>query len=219
MANDKQTRQQSSERPQTTTGAQQGEWQPGQRTSTSTQSGYTQESQQPSGGLAKRQEQAREAGQFPTFGPFSLMRRMTEDMDRLFENFGIGRSLFPTDLWQGAGFGREGSMTAWVPRIEMGEKDGKLCILADLPGVKKEDLNVHVDEDAVTIEGERRQERTIDERGYYQSERSYGSFYRQIPLPQGAQTDAATAEFKDGVLEIEIPAAQSSRGRKLEIKD
>jgi len=220
MANDKQPRQQSSERPQTTiSGAQQGEWQPGQRTSTGTQSGYTQESQQPSRGLARRQEQTPEAGQFPTFGPFSLMRRLTDDIDRLFENFGMGRSFFPTDFWQGGGVGREGSMGAWAPRIEMGEKDGKVCILADLPGVKKEDLNIHVDEDSVTIEGERRQERTIDERGYYQSERSYGSFYRQIPLPQGAQTDAATAEFKDGVLQIEIPAPQTSRGRKLEIKD
>ena len=62
-------------------------------------------------------------------------------------------------------------------------------------------------------------ERTTEQRGYYQSERSYGSFYRSIPLPEGVQAESATAEFKDGVLQIEIPAPQrQSHGRKLEIK-
>ena len=221
MANDRQSRQQSSERAQTIGGgAQQGEWQPSLSTSIGAQDRYPQESQSSSrSNLVRRRETGLEGG-YPGFGPFSLMRRLTDDIDRIFENFGMGRTLFPTDLWQSGSVGREGSMATWVPRIEMGEKDGKVCISADLPGVKKEDLDVHIDEDAVTISGERRQERTIDERGYYQSERSYGSFYRSIPLPDGTPTDAATAEFKDGVLQIEIPAPQiKSHGRKLEIKD
>ncbi len=221
MANDRQSRQQSSERAQTIGGgAQQGEWQPSLGTPMGSQDRYPQESQSSSrSNLVRRRETGLEGG-YPGFGPFSLMRRLTDDIDRIFENFGMGRTLFPTDLWQSGSVGREGSMATWVPRIEMGEKDGKVCISADLPGVKKEDLDVHIDEDAVTISGERRQERTIDERGYYQSERSYGSFYRSIPLPDGTPTDAATAEFKDGVLQIEIPAPQiKSHGRKLEIKD
>ena len=220
MANDRQSRQQSSERAQTSGGgAQQGEWQPS-RTSMGSQGAYPQESQSATrGNLARRRETGLEGG-YPGFGPFSLMRRLTDDIDRIFENFGMSRSFFPSELWQGGSFGRESSMATWAPRIEMGEKDGKVCISADLPGVKKEDLDVHIDEDAVTIAGERRQERTVDERGYYQSERSYGSFYRSIPLPEGTQTDAATAEFKDGVLQIEIPAPErKSHGRKLEIKD
>ena len=91
--------------------------------------------------------------------------------------------------------------------------------IVDLPGVKKDDLDVEVTDDAVTIEGERRQERTKEERGYYQSERSYGSFYRSIPLPEGVEPESATAEFKDGVLQIEIPAPErKSRTHKLEIK-
>jgi len=221
MANDRQSRQQSSERAQTSgAGAQQGEWQPSQRSSMGAQGTHPQESQPTTRrNLARRHETGLE-GAYPGFGPFSLMRRLTDDIDRIFENFGMGRSFFPSDLWQGGDLGRESSMAAWTPRIEMGEKDGKIRISADLPGVKKEDLDVHIDEDAVTIAGERRQEHTIDERGYYQSERSYGSFYRSIPLPEGTETESAAAEFKDGVLRIEIPAPQTkSHGRKLEIKD
>jgi HSP20 family protein len=214
MANDR-SRQQSSERAQTSSGsAQQGEWQPGQRGTSNQQGGYPQESQAQS--TSRDMTRRAETGQYPTFGPFSMMRRLTEDIDRMFENFGMGRSFFPTELWQA---GREGMMAAWSPRIEMSEKEGKVCISADLPGVKKEDLIVNVADDAVTIEGERRQERATDEHGYYQSERSYGSFYRSIPLPEGAQPESATAEFKDGVLQIEILAPErKGRTHKLEIR-
>src|SRR5437660_2683465 len=154
MANDRQSRQQSSERAQTSgAGAQQGEWQPSQRSSMGAQGTYPQESQPTTRrNLARRHETGLE-GAYPGFGPFSLMRRLTDDIDRIFENFGMGRSFFPSDLWQGGDLGRESSMAAWAPRIEMGEKDGKIRISADLPGVKKEDLDVHIDEDAVTIGG------------------------------------------------------------------
>ena len=214
MANDR-SRQQSSERAQTSSGsAQQGEWQPSQRSTSNQQGGYPQESQAQS--TSRDMTRRAETGQYPTFGPFSMMRRLTEDIDRMFENFGVRRSFFPNELWQA---GREGMMATWSPRIEMSEKEGKVCISADLPGVKKEDLIVNVTDDAVTIEGERRQERATDEHGYYQSERSYGSFYRSIPLPEGAQPESATAEFKDGVLQIEIPApGRKGRTHKLEIR-
>jgi len=214
MANDRQSRQQQSERPQTSVGsAQQGEWQPSQRSSSAQQGGYSQESPMQSFRELTRRS---EPSPYGMFGPFSMMRRLSEDLDRMFENFGIGRSFFPTDFWQS---GREAMMAAWSPRIEMSEEDGRVRISADLPGVKREDLDVEVTDDAVTIEGERRHERTMEERGYYQSERSYGSFYRSIPLPEGVEPEAATAEFKDGVLQIEIPTpARKSRTHRLEIK-
>jgi len=214
MANDRQSRQQQSERAQTDVGsAQQGEWQPSQRGSSGQQGGYSQESHtQSSREMTKRPEPSH----YPGFGPFSMMRRLSEDIDRMFESFGMGRGFLPTDFWQG---GREAVMAAWSPRIEMSEEDGKVRIYADLPGVKKEDLDVKVTDDAVTIEGERRHERTREERGYYQSERSYGSFYRSIPLPEGVEPESATAEFKDGVLQIEIAAPErKSRAHRLEIK-
>jgi len=214
MANDRQSRQQQSERAQTSAGsAQQGEWQPSQRSANAQQGGYSQESPMQS---SREMTRHSEPSDYPAFGPFSMMRRLSEDIDRMFENFGMGRGFFPTDFWQG---GREAMMAAWSPRIEMSEEDGKVRISADLPGVRREDLDVEVTDDAVTIEGERRHERTKEERGYYQSERSYGSFYRSIPLPEGVEPESATAEFKDGVLQIEIPAPErKSRTHKLEIK-
>ena len=146
-------------------------------------------------------------------GPFSMMRRITDEMDRLFENFGLGRSFFPSE------FGGEAGASLWSPHVEVSERDGKIVVYADLPGVKKEDVSVEVNPDSITIQGQRNQESTRDERGYYHSERVYGSFYRTIPLPEGADIENATATFREGVLQIEIQAPkQMSRGRTLEIK-
>ena len=84
-----------------------------------------------------------------------------------------------------------------------------------------DDVKVEVTEDAVTVQGERRREHEEERGGVYRSERSYGSFYRVIPLPDGAIPDQAKATFKDGVLEIRMPAPpdQVTRGRRLDIKE
>jgi len=156
-------------------------------------------------------------------GPFSVMRRISDEMDRLFENFGMGRGFFGGEQDQGrgydvGGYGQAPSM--WSPHVEVFERGGKLVIQADLPGMKREDIHVRVEENEVILQGERRQEQTNDQGGYYRSERSYGSFYRTIPLPEGTNADSATASFRDGVLEIELDAPrQQQRGRTLEIRD
>ena len=92
---------------------------------------------------------------------------------------------------------------------------------ADLPGLKKEDVQVDVTENAITIHGERREEHQDEREGYFHSEREYGQFYRTIPLPEGVITDSAQASFKNGVLEISMqaPPAEATRGRRIEIKD
>jgi HSP20 family protein len=170
-------------------------------------------------------QQRRGTSQFPSSyygGPLSVMRRISEDMDRLFDAFGFGRGLFPAGFGQNAlsGHGGEGGSALWTPHIEVRERDGKFLVSADLPGVKKEDVNVEITQDAVTIQGQRKQEKSSSEGGFYRSERSYGSFYRTIPLPEGANTDNASATFRDGVLQIEIEVPQQkSSGRTLEIKD
>lgn len=154
-------------------------------------------------------------------GPLSVMRRISEDMDRLLDSFGFGRGLFPTAFGQDAltGYG-EGAWSLWTPHIEVSERDGKFFVSADLPGVKKEDVKVEITQDAVTIQGQRKQEKTSSEAGFYRSERSYGTFYRTIPLPEGAKTENASATFRDGVLQIEIETPQQkSSSRTLEIKD
>jgi len=152
------------------------------------------------------------------------MRRISDEMDRLFENFGMGRGLFQSEpdqgrSWDVGGYGA-GAPSMWSPHIEVCERNGKLLIQADLPGMKRDDVHVRVEDDEVIIQGERRQEQAQNESGYYRSERSYGSFYRTIPLPEGTNADSASATFRNGVLEIELDAPrQQQRGRTLEIRD
>ncbi len=150
-------------------------------------------------------------------GPFDFIDRMSEEMDRVFDrvfrDFGMPRRSW----WRspGAMTGREGT---WAPRVEAFQKGDRFIVRADLPGLKKEDVQVELTEDAVTIHGERREEHEEEREGYYHSEREYGQFYRTVPLPEGVIGESAQASFKNGVLEISMQAAPSE-GRKLEIKD
>ena len=153
-------------------------------------------------------------------GPFQLISRLSDEMDRLFESFGMGAA-WPRSTGRAAGqSGGPGLRTLWAPHIEVAERNGKLLIQADLPGVRKEDVNVQIEDDAVIIQGQRHQENERNEGGFYHSERSYGSFYRVIPLPEGTDAEQANATFRDGVLQIEVPVPQQrQRGRRLEIRD
>jgi HSP20 family molecular chaperone IbpA len=136
-------------------------------------------------------------------------------------------SFFQRDLWP---FQRESwpartagraSTSLWAPQLETFQRGDQFVVRADLPGLKKEDVNIEVTDDVLTIQGERRDEREEDREGYYRSERSYGSFYRVVPLPEGAISESAKAAFKDGVLEITVqaPPHEVSRRRRLEIGD
>lgn len=154
--------------------------------------------------------------------PFTMMKRLRDEMDSLFENFGFGRSLIPSfgrDLFSRS-FDEFGETAIWSPQVEMFEREGKLIVRADLPGLKKDEVKVEVTDKAITISGERRSESEEKGEGFYHSERSYGSFFRRIPLPEGANTEDANATFNGGVLEIKMPAPEKrSTGRRLEIKE
>jgi HSP20 family protein len=140
------------------------------------------------------------------------MQRMADEMDRLFDDFGFGRRwLRPS--W------RETGAELWAPEVEVFQKNHELTIRADLPGLKREDVTVDITDNDVTIQGERKHEKEEEREGYYWSERGYGSFCRVIPLPEGAISEQAKANFKDGVLEITMPAPPASKGRRLEIAE
>jgi HSP20 family protein len=136
---------------------------------------------------------------FDLFGsnPFSLMRRLTDEMDRAFSRFFAGE---------------EGEL--WAPAIEVLEKDGHLQVRAELPGLKPEDVKVEVTDDSLIIQGERKFEQEERRGGFYRSERRYGKFYREIPLPEGAKADEAKATFRDGVLEVKLPLPESQANRR-----
>jgi HSP20 family protein len=147
--------------------------------------------------------------------PFEFMRRFGEEMDKLFGDFDFGRGWLPPAIARGATPG------VWAPQIEMFEQDGELIVRADLPGLTRDDVNVEIDNDAITIEGERRSEQSEDREGYYRSERSYGKFYRRLPLPDGVEAENANATFRDGVLEITMnaPKRTESKPRKVAISE
>ena len=130
-------------------------------------------------------------------GPFGLMRRFSEEMDRMFahtlSNFRSG---------------------TWSPDIEVRERNGNLEVTAELPGLTKDDVKVQCTEDRIIIEGEKRQEHEESKEGFHRTERSYGKFSRTIPLPQGTETDKAKAEFKDGVLKLTVPIPDSKQRRR-----
>jgi HSP20 family protein len=141
--------------------------------------------------------------------PFELMRRFSEDVDRLFESFGFPRFGWPFETTERA-LARPTTgtaVTAWTPSVEVFARGDDLVVRADLPGVKPEDVNVEVEDNSLIIRGETRAEQERREEGYYYSERQYGSFYRSIPLPQDVRADNAQATFNNGVLEITLPGA------------
>jgi len=153
-------------------------------------------------------------------GPFALMRRVAEDMDRMFESFGFGRSRFAPRLWSDLPeqFG-EPELAVWAPEIEVFDREGEYVVRADLPGLKKDDLRVEVTDNALILEGERRKEHEERREGFYRSERSYGRFSRVVPLPDGVDTEHVRAEFRDGVLEVRpAPRRQQQERRRIEVR-
>jgi len=136
-------------------------------------------------------------------------------MDRLFRDFGFGGDFGAFDREPGR-FG--GGLSAWSPQVEVFERGNQLVVRADLPGMTRDDIQVDITDDALVIRGERRSEREEDEEGYHRSERSYGSFYRTIPLGEGVDAGNAEATFRNGVLEITMPAPKRAERRRLEIR-
>jgi HSP20 family protein len=167
------------------------------------------ERESPTGGLARRQT----GGLGFWRDPFSMFSDFDREVHRLFDNLGFGGSLLSMPS-----FGRDLERGTWSPQIETYERDGKLVVRADLPGMNKQDVKIELNDNILTIEGERKDERRDEKSGW--SERSYGHFFRSIALPEGINAENANATFKDGVLEITVdaPRQTQSRGRKIDIK-
>ena len=144
--------------------------------------------------------------------PFTALQRFADDVDRMFGDLGLGRR-WAAPAW------RETRAEMWAPEVEVFQKNNELTIKADLPGLNKDEVSVELTDDAVTILGERKRHQEEEREGLYRSERSYGSFYRVVPLPEGAITEQAKANFQNGVLEITMPAPPASKGRRLEITE
>lgn len=171
----------------------------------------SQEQQGQGSALAPQQGSKARTGMFPAtmmlapgdlfrMGPFALMRRMSEEMDRVFGEFGMNRG--------------EGGKAMWAPAIEVSQADGKYLIRAELPGVNPGDVKLEITNEAVILEGERKSERQENKGDIHLTERQYGHFYRAIPLPEGAKVEEARAKFVNGLLEVTVPVQEQKEKRR-----
>ena len=141
-----------------------------------------------------------------------------EEFERRFEDF--FRRPFPfcgPPWWPRL---RATEMEEVVPSVDMFREGDDVVVKVELPGLKKEEVEVNLTEDTLTISGEKKKERKVEKKDYYRMERSYGSFSRSVPLPPNVQTEKARAQFRDGVLEIRIPGAEEAgkKSRKVTVE-
>ena len=170
--------------------------------------------------MAKEKDKEKESKEVAVKKPAEVVSRW-EDIDRWFDRFA-------EDLWRrpfGALpslFGREGwpahGLSARMPSLDLYEEKGDVVVKAELPGLDKEEIEVTVSGDVVTIKGEKKKEEEVKEKDYYRRERSYGSFARSVQLPCEVKGDEIKANFKDGVLEIRCPKSEEAKKKSVSIK-
>jgi HSP20 family protein len=105
-----------------------------------------------------------------------------------------------------------------APTLDVFEEKDELVVKADLPGMNKDEIEVTVTENVVTIKGEKKKEEEVKEKDYYRRERSYGSFVRSVELPCEVKSDQIKANFKDGVLEVRMPKTEEAKKKAVSIK-
>lgn len=155
----------------------------------------------------------------PTRGardPFALLRQMTAELDRAFDEPFWPSFRFPAmKTIEGA------QVAAWAPKVDVFEKDNRFVTRVDLPGVKKEDVTVEVTDGHLALSGTRKHEKEEKNDNVYRTEREYGQFYRAVPLPEGVKLEDIKATFADGVLEVivPLPARPQAAVRKVEIQE
>lgn len=178
-------------------------------------------SYQPGAGHTARSLTARDDGGLSSAlsrgSPFSMMRRLMDDMDRMVSGFGTSSRSLLAEPWYGES---DLEQSFWAPQVEAFRRGNDLVVRADLPGMNKENVNVEFENDTLIISGERRDEYQEERDDLYRTERSYGRFYRAIPLPEGVDADRGKAEFKDGVLEVSMPAPREAerKSKRINIK-
>ena len=138
------------------------------------------------------------------FDPFRGISRLQEEMNRLFD----------TTVSRPAG----SSLTSWAPAVDIYETGDELVVKADLPDISEKDLDVRVENNMLTISGERKFEKEVNEDNYLRVERAYGSFTRSFALPSTVKADAIKADYRDGVLTVRLPKREESKPRQIKVQ-
>ena len=150
-------------------------------------------------------EPARERSGREDDNPLLTLQR---DLNRVFEDF-----------WSRSGFGAlDGFGAGSMPRVDVADADKEIEVTLELPGMTEKDVELSVSGDVLTIKGEKKAEQKDEQKGYYLSERSYGPFFRTVPLPPGVEADKASAEFQNGLLKVRLPQSAEAQPKKIEVK-
>ena len=136
--------------------------------------------------------------------PFRNVSSLQEQFSRLFDTSFPGRS-------------SESDLTTWAPAVDIQETENELVLKADLPGIEEKDIDVRIENNTLTIRGERKFEKQVNEDNYLRVERSYGSFSRSFSLPNTINTEAIHAEYKNGVLTVQMPKRAESKPKQVKV--
>ncbi len=114
--------------------------------------------------------------------------------------------------------GLEANSRTWNPAVDIKETEEALTLLAELPGMTKDDIGVSLEKNVLTISGERKFEKDTEKENFHRIERSYGAFARSFTLPSNVKTDSVEASFENGVLSIQLPKLEETKPKKIEIR-
>ena len=148
--------------------------------------------------------QPRGSRNYVTFDPLREVLELQRSINQLFNS---GRTT-----------NEDVALSAWTPAVDIFESDNEYVIKLELPEVNRDDVKVNLDDQTLTISGERRIENEDRREGYHRIERSYGQFYRSFTLPPNVNVEAINAQFKDGVLRLMLPKREQAKPKHIEVK-
>src|SRR5216684_6102912 len=140
------------------------------------------------------------------YDPFRDLRTLQDEVNRLFTG-NMARAFDDEGIARGS----------WSPSVDIYENKDHIVLEAELPGMNREDFELTVENNVITLRGERRFEKKDDADNYHRVERSYGSFSRSFTLPQVVSGDGAAAEYRNGVLRVTLPKREEAKARRIEI--
>jgi HSP20 family protein len=141
--------------------------------------------------------------------PVRELSSLQSEMNRLFNTF------FDTPTAGGNG---TGAVRRWVPSMDLVETEDSFVLRADLPGLTEGDVSIELEDNVLTVAGERKAEHEDKKEGFYRMERSFGQFRRSLTLPEGVDADKIAATFDKGVLEVRIPKPEERKPRRVAIQ-
>lgn len=145
----------------------------------------------------------------------NLLSRLQEDLDRMERAFD---GFWPSRLPRLFDYDRIGTGLLRAPAVDVYEEGDHVIVKAEIPGAKKEDLEINLTDSTLTISGKKERKEEVKEDNYYRCERSYGSFSRSVELPSDVQSGKAQASFTDGVLEVRLPKTEEAKRKAVKLK-